>query len=176
MTKGGTEMNCQECNQRPATIHLTQMFNGKKEETHLCEYCAAKKGAMLFNADEFSIPNLLGSFLGYQVNLPGAKEAQTPPNICTSCGSCFADITKTGKLGCADCYNTFVQELEPTLRRIHGNSQHIGKIPARGGGKVLIKKQIEKLKEQLQEAVASEKYELAAEIRDSIKNIEKELG
>ena len=61
------------------------------------------------------------------------------------------------------------------MRRIHGNSQHIGKVPARSGEKVRLKKQIEALKAKLQEAVAAEKYEEAAEIRDSIKELEKQL-
>ena len=70
----------------------------------------------------------------------------------------------------------FEQELEPSLRRIHGNRQHVGKIPLRGGEKVLWRRQIEGLKQRLQEAVAREEYEEAAEIRDQIKNLEKRTG
>jgi protein arginine kinase activator len=51
----------------------------------------------------------------------------------------------------------------------------MGKIPSRSGEKVLLRKQIEELKQKLQEAVACEKYEQAAEIRDSIKEMESQL-
>jgi protein arginine kinase activator len=88
----------------------------------------------------------------------------------------FNDIRQTGKLGCSNCYQVFAQEMEPTLRRIHGNSQHIGKIPSRGGEKVLMRKQLDSLKTQLQEAVNHEEYEKAAEIRDGIKSLESRLA
>lgn len=166
-------MLCDECKQKTATVHLTQFYNGKKIETHLCDTCAAQKGAMIMDG-QFSIPNLLGSFLGHHFGIQHtASSAGTV--TCPHCGFTFNDITHTGKLGCAECYREFDEALEPTLRRIHGNSQHIGKVPARSGEKVRLKKQIEALKAKLQEAVAAEKYEEAAEIRDSIKELEKQL-
>ncbi len=168
-------MYCDECKAKPATVHFTQNIQGKKSETHLCEECAAQKGALLFDIDNnFSIPNLLGSFLGNNYNMPGIK----PVNSRLSCPNCqmnFSDIRHTGKLGCSECYQAFEQELEPTLRRIHGNSEHIGRIPVRGGEKVLLKKKIDELKHKLQKAVGNEEYEKAAEIRDAIKKMEKDL-
>lgn len=169
-------MYCEECKQRPATVHLTQMYNGKKVEIHLCEACAAQKGAFMFDvASNFSIPNLLGSLFGSNFNLPEVQ-TQLPGRVCPNCGMSLNDIMNTGRLGCSECYTAFEKELEPTLRRVHGNSEHVGKVPARGGEKVMVKKQIEHLKQQLQQAVAAENYEKAAEIRDTIKDTEKKLG
>ncbi|MGI5911366.1 MAG: UvrB/UvrC motif-containing protein [Syntrophomonadaceae bacterium] len=166
-------MYCEECKQRPATVHLTQMYNNKKVEIHLCEVCAAQKGAFMFDvASNFSIPNLLGSLFGSNYNVKDVKP-HFQVSTCPNCGMSLGDIRNTGKLGCSECYKAFAAELDPTLRRIHGNSQHIGKVPVRGGGKVLIKKKIESLKQQLQRAVAAEDYERAAEIRDMIKSAEK---
>lgn len=168
-------MYCDECKKQPATVHLTQMINGNTTETHLCEECAAKKGGFMFDvSNKFSIPNLLGSFFGSNYGLQGMQPLQQMSS-CPNCGINFSDISQTGKLGCSECYSAFEQKMEPILRRIHGNSMHVGKIPARGGGKVLIKKQRDKLKSQLQQAVAQENYEKAAEIRDSIKKLEKEM-
>lgn len=169
-------MNCDECKNNPATVHLTQMINGKKVDAHLCGECAAKKGFLLFDMDnKFSIPNFLGSFLGSDFSLPNMHQASSHPSSCPRCGIHFTDIKQTGKLGCSECYTAFDRQLEPTLRRIHGNSQHIGKFPVRGGEKVLLKKQIEQFKVQLQQAVLEENYEKAAEIRDQIKSLEKGL-
>lgn len=169
-------MYCEECKQRPATVHFTQMYNGKKVEVHLCEACAAQKGAFMFDvANNFSIPNLLGSLFGSNFNLPDIK-TQLPVRTCPNCGMSLNDIRNTGRLGCSECYAAFEKELEPTLRRVHGNSEHVGKVPARGGKKVMEKKKIETLKQQLQQAVVAEDYEKAAEIRDTIKEIEKKLG
>lgn len=167
-------MYCEECKQRPAAVHFTQILNGQKKETHLCEKCAAQKGAVMFNLEgQLGIPNLLGSFFGSHYNMQGMN-ANTAQAVCPNCGMKFIDIRQTGKLGCADCYNAFDRDLEPILRRIHGNNQHIGKIPAREGESVLLKKKIEELKNQLHQAVVSEEYEKAAEIRDAIKELEKQ--
>lgn len=170
-------MYCEECKQKPATVHFTQMFNGKKTEIHLCEECAAKKGVMFLDTDnKFSISNLLGSFFGSGNLSIHEITAPSPSQRCPGCGMRFMDIVQNGKLGCSECYVTFDQQLEPTLRRIHGNSQHVGKIPVHGGKKVLVKKEIERLKQQLQQAVNREEYEKAAEIRDYIKKLEKKLS
>lgn len=166
-------MYCDECKKRPATVHVTELFNGEKVESNLCEECAGKKGGFFFNLDnKFSIPQLLGSFFGNGYNVQGIKTS-TQNEVCPNCGMSFINIRETGRLGCSECYSVFEQELEPILRRIHGNSKHIGKIPSRGGAQVLIQKKIEQLKSKLQQAVANEEYEKAAEIRDSIKEMEK---
>lgn len=166
---------CEECKKNPATVHVAQMVNGQKTELHLCQECASKKGALMFDINnKFSIPNLLGSFLGSSFSVAGMQQPSLEVNTCTNCGASFNDIRQTGRLGCPECYTAFDVELEPTLRRIHGNSRHMGKIPARGGQEVLYKQEIEKLKNKLQKAVIEEDYEKAAEIRDQIKQLEKQ--
>lgn len=172
--KEACKMYCEECNSKPATVHLAQVVNGKKVETHLCETCAAKKGMFILDlSKQFSIPNLLGSIFG-AFPMQGMQSLTSAPS-CPNCGMTPAGLRDTGKLGCSQCYQVFDQELEPTLRRIHGNNEHLGKIPSRSGGKVLLNRKITQLKNQLQEAVAKEEYEKAAEIRDSIKELEAEL-
>ena len=168
-------MYCEECKQKPATVHLSHVANGKLVEKHLCEDCAGKKGMFVVNlANQFSIPNLLGSIFGSPYSVQDIQSASQVES-CPNCGMRFTDIRHTGKLGCSECYQAFEQELEPILRRIHGNNQHIGKIPSRSGEKVLLRKKIDTMKQKLQEAVASEQYEQAAEIRDSIKEMENQL-
>ncbi len=168
-------MYCEDCKKRPATVHLTQVFNGQKTENHLCEQCASQKSGFMFDpANKFSIPNLLGSMFGSNFNVQGVPPVALQ-STCPNCGMRFMDIKQVGKLGCSECYKTYNQELEAPLRRIHGNSQHLGKIPVRGGEKVFIRRQIEVLKNQLQEAVRGEEYEKAAEIRDQVKEMESKL-
>lgn len=167
-------MYCEECKQKPAVVHLTQVYNGNIIQLHLCEGCAAKKGGFIFDPEhKFSIPNLLSSIFGSGSSIDSGSAADI--KTCPGCGISFNEIRQTGKLGCSQCYQVFAQEMEPTLRRIHGNSQHIGKAPLRSGEKVLLKRQLNDLKLQLQEAIGREKYEQAAEIRDSIKAMENKL-
>jgi protein arginine kinase activator len=170
------DMFCDDCKHKPATVHLTQLVNGKKFDVHLCSECASKKGFLLFDQDKkFSIPNFLGSFLGGGFNLQD-MHSLTHDSRCQNCGMVFSDIKQTGKLGCSQCYKAFDTELEPTLRRIHGNSRHVGKIPLRGGQKAFLKKELDQLKSKLQQSVKEEKYEQAAEIRDQIKLLEKQIN
>lgn len=166
-------MLCEECQSKSAVVHLIQVFNGQKTESHLCEDCASQKtGLLLDSAFNISIPNLLGGIFGSTYSF---QEVPAPdrPSQCPNCGMSFQDIRRLGKLGCSECYQVYAQEMEALLRRIHGNSQHLGKIPVRGGEKVLIHRQIEALKTRLQEAVKEEQYEKAAEIRDSLKGLER---
>ncbi|MGI6468596.1 MAG: UvrB/UvrC motif-containing protein [Syntrophomonadaceae bacterium] len=171
-------MNCDECKENLATVHVTEMYNGQKSEMHLCPSCAAKKGALVFDPSQFqfNLPNLLGGFLGGNQALQGKGFAgPTAQLACQNCGVRFVDIRNSGKLGCPKCYQAFEDELESALKRIHGNSQHTGKIPLRSGEKTRIKRQVDDLKEQLQAAIMAEEYEKAAEIRDALKELEKKL-
>lgn len=165
-------MYCEECKKNPATVHFTSIVNGVKVESHLCEQCAAQKGTIILDLNKLSIPNLLGSFFGNTYTIPGIQSPKEN-SVCPGCGMTFHNIRETGRLGCSRCYQVFEEELDPILRRIHGNTQHMGKIPSRGGAKVLVKKKIDELKNELQQALAREEYEKAAEIRDSIKSLEK---
>jgi len=61
-------MNCEECKQRPATVHLTKIFNNQKTELHLCEECAKHHDDIPFNLSfsmepNFSIQKFLAGLL-----------------------------------------------------------------------------------------------------------------
>ena len=167
-------MYCDECKTRPATVSVTQMFNGNQVKLNLCPECAAEKGVGFFNLGGASLPKLLGSFFG----LGPLSMGQVQPSVissksCPNCGINLITIGQHGRLGCSTCYEVFKEHLEPTLRRIHGNTVHTGKLPKKGAGKVKLQRQIEQLKSELQAAVANEQYEKAAELRDRIKELEK---
>src|SRR5690606_40848263 len=68
-------MICQECNQRPATLHFTKIINGEKTEVHVCEHCAHEKSEMFMfpGTSGFSIDNLLAGLLQFEP-LAGSKQ------------------------------------------------------------------------------------------------------
>jgi len=162
-------MECQKCQQRPANVHITQYINGQKHETHLCEECAqtAKINVELPQLPISNLKNLLG-FLG-QSQLADKK---TPELICPNCQTPYRKVYETGYVGCSQCYSQFAGQIKPVLQRIHGATSHRGKIPNRQGAEYLVKREIEELKAKLQQAVAREEYEQAAEMRDKIKLLE----
>lgn len=93
---------------------------------------------------------------------------------CSRCGLTLQEFANSGKLGCDNCYDAFKRYLTPVLTRIHGAGSHCGKIPARSGGKLAVKRQLESLRIKLKEAVAAEEYEKAAEYRDMIRAMEQD--
>ena len=175
-------MICQECNQRPATLHFTKIVNAEKAEYHLCEKCAQEKGDMfmLSGPAGFSINNLLAGLLNIDPTVQ-KKEQDTFQEEkvlqCDQCSMTFQQFIKIGRFGCAHCYKAFEEQLKPIIRRLHsGNSSHIGKIPARIGGSLHLKKNIEELKYQLKDSISKEEFEKAAEIRDKIRLLESQLN
>jgi len=91
---------------------------------------------------------------------------------CPVCNRTYSDFKKTGRLGCGECYNTFRSPLSTTMRQIHPNPKHMGKIPAHQGAEILAKRHYEDLKKQLSDAVKREDYEAAAKLHKEIREIE----
>ncbi|KAB7704579.1 hypothetical protein F9802_16830 [Bacillus aerolatus] len=173
-------MICQECKERPATLHFTKTLNGEKTELLLCEKCAQEKGEqyMFSHHPDFSIGNLLGGLFNIESSF-STKPAQYPQQQALKCENCqttFQQFVNSGKFGCAHCYEAFREQLTPILKRLqNGNNIHRGKIPERMGGTLHLKKEIEELKTKLQQAIAQEEFELAADIRDQIRSLEKKM-
>ena len=171
-------MLCDNCGEREAAIHLTQIVNNSVTTLHLCEQCAAEKGVET-GASVAKFP--LGDFLASLGKAAGGEQADVAPGVaCTFCGGTLKDFRETGRLGCAMCYTTFEPHLRDLLRRLHGSSRHAGEqyasappsaagaAPAADAGAP----ELGELREQLKRAVAAENFELAAELRDKLKVLE----
>lgn len=165
-------MKCQKCGVKEATTHVKRTVNGNSAEYHLCSECAGEMGyENIFSGMSFNLNNFFGSFLG-----EGTKPAHgaVSQRHCSLCGSSFEDIAESGKVGCAECYTTFYDRLLPSLQRIHGRTEHSGKIPASAGPKAKKIKQLEELKGKMSAAVNEQNFEEAARLRDEIKKLEEE--
>lgn len=165
-------MLCQKCMKKEANTHVKSVVNGEYEEYMLCSDCAKEMGYTNLWSDMSSDFNsILGSFFS------NALPARSETTRCATCGSTYHDIAKSGKVGCANCYELFLSELIPSIRRIHGNTTHCGKRPDSTVNVVNSEKEeaiseIDKLKEKLQKAIEEQNFELAAELRDKIKEME----
>lgn len=159
-------MLCNECGKNEAKVHVTQIINGKKSESHLCEECA-KKSQSLLNSS-FTMENLFSAMLNNAFN----ATTYLPSKGCSKCGMTYDEFRNTGKFGCSDCIDTFKPKLMPVVKSIQGYEAHMGKIPKRAGGSYKIQKDIEKLTIQLKKSIENEEYEQAAELRDKIREIE----
>jgi protein arginine kinase activator len=179
-------MICESCHQNLATVHLTEIVQKYKKETHLCEECAKSKGVPY--KSQFSVKEFVGG-VGKKdaeppvVGLPGALPGASAPvaaqsatlefaEPCPSCGITFAEFRSSGRLGCPTDYDHFKRGLVPLLEKIHGAVQHTGRIPARVGARIERQRLIGALQRDLSQAVEREEYERAAELRDKIRGLE----
>ncbi len=163
-------MSCDQCREREAVIHLTQIVNEQVTTLHLCEKCAADKGV---DSPGSAVKTPLGSFLAA---MGKGSEPQLAPRSGESCGRCggtFQDFRETGRLGCSDCYRAFESPLRDLLRRLHGSTHHLGERYAeREPAAAVPGTQAAELREQLRLAVETENFELAAELRDRLRVLE----
>lgn len=113
----------------------------------------------------------------------GATGVKVEP--CANCGMQYADFKRTGLMGCESCYKAFESQLLPLIERAHeGGSFHLGKTPKRlathSPERLALAlaeaearaQRIRLLMRELDAAVASEKYELAAKLRDQLRRMQ----
>lgn len=164
---------CERCGQRPAAIQVTEITDGVRREHHLCEQCARQEGAFLNPA--LSLAHILGGLM--PVEAPeAATDGRSAGPSCPKCGWTGQQIQHTGQMGCPHCYEVFGRWVDPVVRRIHGSSEHRGKIPSRAGQAVRRQRELAVLRDQLKTAVEQEEFEAAAKLRDEIRAHEHEGG
>ena len=160
-------MLCDKCGKRPATTHIHANIGGVTREMNLCSYCASVMGhGSVFGG----LSNLVGSMLEEEKKEAVKQEVKR----CPCCGAAFDDIAESGKMGCAACYETFAEQLAPSLQRMHGRTKHVGKSPAAVKPADEPARKLARLKEELAAAVSAEEFEKAASLRDAIKAMEGE--
>jgi protein arginine kinase activator len=166
-------MQCMVCKQNTAKVHFTQIVGDKMQRVDLCEDCAKAKGVN--DAGNFSFADLL-------LGISGEKDAAALPTAtapaadadqlkCPTCGFSQADFKKNGRLGCPECYSTFAESLEGLLKTMHKGTRHIGKMPVALRLKTDSSERLKTLQKRLEKAVQQEDFELAANLRDEIRQI-----
>jgi protein arginine kinase activator len=158
---------CQFC-QKPATIHLTKMVNKHKGEVYLCEACAREKNLLPDSPQDLNVPAILQLVLE---QLPSPPRPLAGDTVCPECGTPYAHFRAQGRLGCAHDYEVFRSLLEPLVDKVqNGAVRHVGKAPARHRRRMKQARRVE-LEAMLATAVASERYEEAARLRDTIRTL-----
>jgi protein arginine kinase activator len=165
---GLIDMQCEFCQSREATIHLTEISDGVRTETHMCEQCAAEQGVGSKNYIPLNelLSNLLAA--GSKEEEPSLPTENTGP-VCPQCGWTLDKFQEKAVLGCPNDYETFEKQLLPLIKKAHdGATAHCGKIPSRVPKDSKQQIEIVQLRKQLDEAVRNEDYELAAKLRDKL--------
>lgn len=94
---------------------------------------------------------------------------------CPNCQMTLKDIAHVGKFGCAQCYETFKEDVYDIVRRVQGSHiEHSGKCPKSSQHKRALKKQLEEKRARLELLVAQQAFEEAAIVRDEIQALEQQ--
>ena len=226
-------MKCQRCKEREANVKIMKQTSGKAPQMlMLCDECARALGismpGSLMGGGLFG--GALGSALGNPLggNMGGLGSGMNPLDIlasafeapfglglegvmdpvstkvCPTCGLSLAEFTKSGFLGCPDCYQAFSERIDPVFMRTQMGMKHVGRLPGKDGEAVDIsdtpektklreveteadvylenlseeekakKRLIQEKEKLLKKAVEEEEYLEAAKLRDEISALKKD--
>ena len=163
---------CDRCGKNEAVINLTQIQNNEMSMRHLCEGCAQALG--LETGTPAPVPGAapLADFLA-QMGKGIASEPTAQGTTCPGCGLTLADFKRTGRLGCSRCWATFDASLRGLLRKLHGGTQHVGKVYLPPDPTEVDRTaRVASLRRSLERAVTDEDFERAAALRDQIRRLE----
>ena len=108
-------MICQACNVVDASVQFTEVVGDQKRTHWLCNACAQTRGLFVAaNPSGLAVP----------AGESGVETSHALTNRRCACGTNLVSIRRSGRVGCADCYDTFADVLDPLLRRVHGRSDH----------------------------------------------------
>lgn len=94
--------------------------------------------------------------------------------VCRVCGMTYDEISKTQKIGCAECYYTFKEEFQRTLKKYGISGAYQGSFPKKlKGYRSTLTSRVE-MQFKLEAALAAEEYEKAAFYRDYLKVLNNE--
>ncbi len=156
-------MTCQRCSNK-ASVHLTETVDGRRREQHLCASCAREAGlALPPEAPSFGLEKVVENLILANV---GELVGELAAMRCPGCGLGFMQFRAEGRLGCPRDYDIFRKGLLPLIARVQGTTRHVGKVPRRQPKTSHDRLQI---RSRLRTAIAQEDFELAARLRDELR-------
>jgi protein arginine kinase activator len=166
-------MKCSNCGEREGVVSLTTIVEGDVRTSSLCAKCAAEKG---IETGVGVAETPLGGFLAAlgESTDPDAPLTAALEARCSGCGATLREFRETGRVGCAECYRSFDAPLRELLRRLHGSTHHTGTRYTGVEVRPILAPpaSLRELREQLRRAIEAEQFELAAELRDRLRENE----
>ncbi len=150
-------MKCEICHINDAEQPIVKTENGVAKELYVCKSCASQ--LKVGQIGKYSMADVLFDFSSAK-----QSEENEPPKIeqaCPTCGTTFAVIHRDHRVGCPDCYAAFEEQLDRMVA-VYNSSEFD-----------LVRTDVDNLKQKLEAAIADERYEDAAVLRDLINSKEK---
>lgn len=151
-------MKCEICHINQAARSVKRNIEGEEKELFICDSCA--RTAPHAGSVPTSLTDVLFS-LGMQVS----GQDKIEDNVCPVCGISRNEIREKHRLGCPKCYEVFVTDIRTFLSA----QQPVLPPSGKGAEGSVARGEVEKLKAQLEKAVAEERFEDAAQIVEKIR-------
>jgi protein arginine kinase activator len=171
-------MTCSKCKQNKALVQITIDNEGETKSYFICKKCAKLIGFVSpLESPKFPLDKILEDIQSLPAGNPdeGDKpvlEVEMKPGLkCDNCGLTFDEFMRIGRCGCSVCYEAFKPNLDAIIESIHGTTQHVGRAPKSQEPVMEPYFQKNRLEAELREAIATEDYEKAADIRDRMKDL-----
>jgi len=150
-------MKCEKCNEREASFFYTATINGKTTQKHLCSRCAAEEG--FDKAFDFGHEDFFDDFFTEPFGLPVSFFPRR---------SFFGSMMPAMTMTLPRFFFAPAETEQAPATEESGSS-----IPKDAGEEIRKRRELSALKHQLKEAVRTEDFEKAIELRDKIREMEK---
>lgn len=172
-------MNCEKCKNKKATLFYADEGGGRHA---LCTACGSLMNK-IGQYDDMTNTNAENSQYIPEPTLRGFNTdiAPTPiylfqstdePISCSVCHLTLNDIRETGELGCPECYSAFGELIFPYMSPDEDLEGKKTRMPYSHRQRIERKRSLADLRSKLRSAIEGENFELAAKLRDRIKNLE----
>ena len=161
-------MICDLCKDGEAVIQLTEIEGSGVRQLHLCEKCAAERGV------ETTVDRGQAADQRFSPDASRADAAaKGEPAQCTFCSGDACGFPRDRPARLRALLRDVRDSLRDLLRRVHGNSRHIGRryvapLPT----ELPHVSSATELRDRLERAIEAEQFELAADMRDKLRGIE----
>lgn len=155
-----TPLKCSLC-AATATVHLTQIVQGKVTKVDFCEACASQGGAG--DAAVFKLADAVNAV------------APVVTLTCPECGFTDIELRRRGRLGCPSCWQVFGSALGGLLGKIQHEQHHVGRAPAGTIPVGQLRQRLQAAAQEMQAAITAEDFEVAAKLRDEIARLTAQL-
>ncbi len=142
---------------------------GQNKKINICMECALERG---ISPDPKSIESSIGD-LFKELSDISKKIVEKENRLCPVCGTSFRNITRTGIVGCPECYSIFKNDIRKMLETNGVKEIYKGSMPSRLSSIRSVLNDRIILQNKLNDALKDENYEKAAMYRDYLKALEK---
>ena len=172
--KGDKEgiMICQICGKHNASMLVRQIIDDTAKELYICRACAKKHN--LYSDDRKMHLSLKAIFDGLLPKSGSEEETSdgTRLAVCPDCGTPLSRVKEKKIIGCPRCFFYFRDTVLKLMQETSGEVFYAGNLPKQPETFSGTAVSVQYLEEELQKAVENEEYELAAYLRDKIKEQE----